>query len=228
MQTEGLKRDAARVSAENNKLHLQLLKTADVADKAEKEHYQHTKQLEGQVTELACWKHQTSGRFQTLEKENSGLRAKLEELLRLGERFPRRMHIMTNGLAFCSCGPQPVQHDSHVCVMQLMADCLTLHQPWQCHTLSVSHITQCQCSVMLQVRFGSTVSHLSADAKPASTAVAALPTVSLLKTADDRCAADHPALLCQLSSVVTCMLQLHGSFRLRAHLAAEKNEKSLP
>ena len=64
--------------------------------------------------------------------------------------------------------------------------------------------------------------HLSADAKPASTAVAALPRVSLLKTADDRYAADHPALLCQLSSAVTCMLQLHGSFRLHAHLAAEK------
>lgn len=150
MQTEGLKRDAARVSAENNKLHLQLLKTADVADKAEKEHYQHTKQLEGQVTELACWKHQTSGRFQTLEKENSGLRAKLEELLKLGERFPRRMHIKTTDLALCSCDQQPLKPDTHACVMQQMADCSRLHQAWQCHTLLVSHITQCQSSVMLQ------------------------------------------------------------------------------
>lgn len=90
LQVEGLTRDASRLSAENNQLHLQLLKTADVADQAEKQHYQHTKQLEGQITELACWKHQTAGRFQTLEKENSGLRAKLEDLLRLGERFPRR------------------------------------------------------------------------------------------------------------------------------------------
>ncbi|KAL3151588.1 Centrosomal protein 135kDa, isoform B [Trebouxia sp. C0009 RCD-2024] len=63
---------------------------ADAADKADREHYQQVKKLEGQITELACWKHQTSGRFQTLEQENAGLRAKVEEILRLGEKYPRQ------------------------------------------------------------------------------------------------------------------------------------------
>lgn len=78
------------MSSENNQLHLQLLKASDAADKADREHYQQIKKLEGQVTELACWKHQTSGRFQTLEQENAGLRARVEEILRLGEKYPRR------------------------------------------------------------------------------------------------------------------------------------------
>lgn len=69
---------------------MQLLKASDAADKADREHYQQVKKLEGQITELACWKHQTSGRFQTLEQENAGLRARVEEILRLGEKYPRR------------------------------------------------------------------------------------------------------------------------------------------
>lgn len=83
-------RDAGRLASENNQLHLQLLKAADVADKADREHYQQVKRLEAQVTELSCWKHQTAGRFHTLEHENAGLRAKVEEILRLGEKYPRR------------------------------------------------------------------------------------------------------------------------------------------
>ena len=83
-------RDAGRLASENNQLHLQLLKASDAADKADREHYQQIKKLEGRITELACWKQQTSGRFQTLEQENAGLRAKVEEILRLGERHPRR------------------------------------------------------------------------------------------------------------------------------------------
>lgn len=89
-QVDGLTRDAGRLASENNQLHLQLLAGADAADKADREHYQQVKKLEGQITELACWKHQTSGRFQTLEQENAGLRAKVEEILRLGEKYPRR------------------------------------------------------------------------------------------------------------------------------------------
>ena len=90
MQVAGLTRDAGRLASENNQLHLQLLKAADVADKADREHYQQVKKLEGQVTELACWKHQTAGRFHTLEQENAGLRAKVEDILRLGAKYPRR------------------------------------------------------------------------------------------------------------------------------------------
>ena len=89
-QVEGLTRDAGRLANENNQLHLQLLKAADVADKADRDHYQQVKKLEGQVTELACWKHQTAGRFHSLEQENAGLRAKVEDILRLGEKHPRR------------------------------------------------------------------------------------------------------------------------------------------
>ena len=87
---DGLTRDAGRLASENNQLHLQLLKAADVADKTDREHYQEIKRFEGQVTELSCWKHQTAGRFHILEQENAGLRAKVEEILRLGEKYPRR------------------------------------------------------------------------------------------------------------------------------------------
>ncbi len=90
MQVEGLTRDAGRLANENNQLHLQLLKAADVADKADRDHYQQVKKLEAQLTELACWKHQTAGRFHSLEQENAGLRAKVEDILRLGEKHPRR------------------------------------------------------------------------------------------------------------------------------------------
>ncbi|DBA89546.1 hypothetical protein WJX79_004564 [Trebouxia sp. C0005] len=88
-KVEGLTRDAGRLGNENNQLHLQLLKAADVADKADRDHYQQVKKLEGQLTELACWKHQTAGRFHSLEQENAGLRVKVEDILRLGEKHPR-------------------------------------------------------------------------------------------------------------------------------------------
>ena len=102
VQVAGLTRDAGRLAGENNQLHLQLLKAADVADKADREHYQQVKKLEGQVTELACWKHQTAGRFQTLEQENAGLRAKVEDILRMGEKYPRRKALFQHhAQSFC-------------------------------------------------------------------------------------------------------------------------------
>lgn len=136
MQIEGLKRDAARISAENNQLHLQLLNSADISDKAERDHYHHVKQLEGQISELACWKHQTAGRFKALETENSGLRLKLEELLRLGEKFPRRM-------AQCNTTDLQTEPSSNHClscttpdflVLQLTEGCWRHPQPYLCHT----------------------------------------------------------------------------------------------
>ena len=90
VQVEVLHRDNARLTSENNQLHLQLLRESEKVDAAASEGYQASRRLQSQITELTYWKQQTVERFVELEKENAGLKGRINDLLRLGERTPRR------------------------------------------------------------------------------------------------------------------------------------------
>ena len=90
VQVEVLHRDNVRLTSENNQLHLQLLRESEKVDAAASEGYQASRRLQSQITELTYWKQQTVERFVELEKENAGLKGRINDLLRLGERTPRR------------------------------------------------------------------------------------------------------------------------------------------
>eukprot|EP00803_Ostreobium_quekettii_P006651 evm.model.scf_534.11 EVM.evm.TU.scf_534.11 scf_534:64730-78765(+) len=80
-QVEVLRKDAGRLTAENNALHVELIKDAEKLQKAERDHYQESKRLDSQIAELAYWRNQTVEKFRSLEAENHGLKCRIEELL---------------------------------------------------------------------------------------------------------------------------------------------------
>lgn len=88
-QIDVLKKDGGRLTAENNNLHLELIRSTEKYERREREHYQETKKLEDQIAELAYWKAQTVERFKDLENENNGLKEKLKDLLQKS-RVPKR------------------------------------------------------------------------------------------------------------------------------------------
>jgi hypothetical protein len=91
-----LKLDAGKVIAENSQLHVQLVQQAEQYDTREKDHYKHVKRLEDREAELSYWKHQAIDRFQKVERENSELKKRLEQLLKLAEK-------RSQGVAACCC-----------------------------------------------------------------------------------------------------------------------------
>lgn len=80
-QVEVLKKDAGRLVAENNQLHVELIRDAERMQQYEKERYQEVKQLESQIAELSYWRNQTVEKFRCLEAENHGLKCRIEELM---------------------------------------------------------------------------------------------------------------------------------------------------
>lgn len=86
MQLEVVKQDCGRLSKENTQLHEQLIREAERYEQLQKESYQRTKKLEDQVAELSYWKQQAISRYDGLEKDNQGLRKKVAELIKLGEK----------------------------------------------------------------------------------------------------------------------------------------------
>eukprot|EP00878_Enallax_costatus_P036574 GHUV01041084.1.p1 GENE.GHUV01041084.1~~GHUV01041084.1.p1 ORF type:complete len:305 (+),score=105.84 GHUV01041084.1:203-1117(+) len=83
---EVVKQDCGRLSKENTQLHEQLIREAERYEQLQKESYQRTKKLEDQVAELSYWKHQALSRYDGLEKDNQGLRKRVAELIKLGEK----------------------------------------------------------------------------------------------------------------------------------------------
>lgn len=80
-QVEALKRDSARLTAENNQLHLQLMSQSEQLAATQRENYHQTKRLEDQLAELTFLKQKTIERYLALEQENEGLREKLGSIL---------------------------------------------------------------------------------------------------------------------------------------------------
>ena len=136
VQVEVLQRDNARLTSENNQLHLQLLRESEKVDAAASEGYQASRRLQSQITELTYWKQQTVERFVELEKENAGLKGRINDLLRLGERTPRReMKHSSAGVHHSWCGNKsPHSHSPAVCtcVLSLSAALYLLQLMWRC------------------------------------------------------------------------------------------------
>lgn len=76
-----LKHENASLAADNNQLHLQVIKETEHSDARERQHYLQLKAMEDRIAELAFWKHRTLEGFQALEKDNEGLKKRLQELL---------------------------------------------------------------------------------------------------------------------------------------------------
>ena len=85
-QLEVWKKDSERLLHENNQLHVQLIKQAEAFDEDRRGHYLQMKRLEDQIAELAFWKAQHVDRYTKLEQENSGLRERIHEILRTGDK----------------------------------------------------------------------------------------------------------------------------------------------
>lgn len=81
-----LKKDAARITSENNNLHIELIQANEKIELLEREHYRQVKKLEDQIEELAYWKAQTVDQVRDLENANNGLKLKLQGILITGER----------------------------------------------------------------------------------------------------------------------------------------------
>lgn len=81
-----MKQDCGRLSKENTQLHEQLIHEAERYQQLQKESYQRTKKLEDQVAELSYWKNQAVNRYDALEKDNQGMRKRVAELIKLGEK----------------------------------------------------------------------------------------------------------------------------------------------
>ena len=124
VQVEMLHRDNARLTSENNQLHLQLLRESEKVDAAASEGYQASRRLQSQITELTYWKQQTVERFVELEKENAGLKGRINDLLRLGERTPRRetKHFSADLITFNTATSDHIQAASSL-LMCIELDC---------------------------------------------------------------------------------------------------------
>ena len=83
-KTDGAKRDSARIVQENNRLHVQLIREAEKHDALQSQHYQKVKALEAEISELSFWKHQAQHRLDSSEKDAAAMRARVQELLKLG------------------------------------------------------------------------------------------------------------------------------------------------
>jgi hypothetical protein len=86
-QVEALKADSVKLSSENSQLHLLLIKAQEGGSRHDKESYQQIKKLEERIAELTYWKQTAMDRIQAAERENSGLRAKVSELVKLTDQL---------------------------------------------------------------------------------------------------------------------------------------------
>jgi predicted nuclease with TOPRIM domain len=82
---DAVRKDAAKVVNENNGLHVQLIRQAENFDAQQTTHYERVKQLENEISELSFWKHQAINRLEKSEKEQSSLKDRLQELLKIGK-----------------------------------------------------------------------------------------------------------------------------------------------
>lgn len=81
VQVAVLTKDSERLVAENNHLHLRIIQETDKHTCQEREHLAKQKKLEDTVADLCFFKSSMTDRHAALERENAGLRAKMQELL---------------------------------------------------------------------------------------------------------------------------------------------------
>lgn len=84
-QAEVLRREVGRLTAENSRLHADLLREADARAAHEAEAYQHSKKAEAAAAELQYARTAALERAAALERERDGLKAKVRELLCIGQ-----------------------------------------------------------------------------------------------------------------------------------------------
>lgn len=89
-----VRQDTSRQQSENSQLHVKLIQEAEKYDRQEKNHYQQVKKLEDKIAELSYWKHTATEKLLAAERENSGLRKKIDGLVKLNDK-------LTSGLACC-------------------------------------------------------------------------------------------------------------------------------
>ncbi|EIE18515.1 hypothetical protein COCSUDRAFT_49237 [Coccomyxa subellipsoidea C-169] len=80
-KVEVLQKDCSRLAGENNQLHLRLIKETEHSDRRERAHYTQLKAFEEQISQLSFWKQSTQQRVLGLEKENGGLKQRLQQFL---------------------------------------------------------------------------------------------------------------------------------------------------
>lgn len=84
-QAEVLRREVGRLTAENSRLHADLLREADARAALEAEAYQRGKAAEAAAAELQYARTAALERATELERERDGLKAKVRELLCIGQ-----------------------------------------------------------------------------------------------------------------------------------------------
>ena len=80
-----MKREAGRLTAENSRLHQDLLAEADARGAQQAAAYQRAKQLEAQAADSHFAKQQALERAAGVERERDGLRGKVKGLLGFGQ-----------------------------------------------------------------------------------------------------------------------------------------------
>ncbi|KAG1668637.1 hypothetical protein FOA52_002490 [Chlamydomonas sp. UWO 241] len=73
--------------AENNQLHMGMIRESEAHDRWQKQHYQTVKRLEDRVAELSYWKAAAGDKMAAVEREDAALRRKVDELVRLNDRL---------------------------------------------------------------------------------------------------------------------------------------------
>ena len=82
-----VRQDTVRLQAENSQLHIRLIQEAEKYDRQEKSHYQQVKKLEDRIAELSYWKQSASEKLMAADRENSGLRRKIDGLVKLNDKL---------------------------------------------------------------------------------------------------------------------------------------------
>ena len=81
VQVTVLTKDTERLATENNDLHLRIIQESEKQKCQEREHLRSLKKLEDTLAELSFRNSSSADRHAALEKDNAGLRAKMQELL---------------------------------------------------------------------------------------------------------------------------------------------------
>jgi hypothetical protein len=118
-QLDVVKADCGRLAAENNQLHERLLRDAERAEQAQRQAAAGARKLEGQLAELSAQKAAAASRAEGLERDNTGLRRKVAELLRLGERRSKAGNFEPVDEALRITLPQPLSE----CVWVVARSC---------------------------------------------------------------------------------------------------------
>ncbi len=87
IQMEAVRQDSTRLQSENSQLHVLVLQHTERHERQAREHYQECKRLQDAIAELSYWKHQAAEKMQAAERENSGLRKRCDELVKLTDRL---------------------------------------------------------------------------------------------------------------------------------------------